>query len=184
MLRKHTEKVLNEFADSVFREAERNLKNKNNTRSLVNSFDGNIKVSENSIQLGLTMADYGFYQDEGVKGVGGVRKTTSRFNKKNNKGKMWKQNAKNSRFSFKKPSINIHGSNKGIGIGGWAKSKGLNAYAVARSVAMQGIKPSKFMTKAIEKEFKTLPDELIEAYGLDINDFIQFAFKDNIKNIK
>ena len=42
---------------------------------------------------------------------------------------------------------------------------------------MQGIKPSKFMTKALEKEFKTLPDELIEAYGLDIDDFLDFNAK-------
>lgn len=184
MLKVHTEKVLKDFADAVFNQAKRNLQGKTDSKNLINSFDSDVKVSENSIKLALTMADYGFYQDEGVKGVGGVRKTTSRFNSRNNKGKMWKQNGKGSRFSFKKPSINIYGSNKGVGIGGWAKSKGLNPYAIARSVAMQGFKGSKFMTKALEKEFKTLPDELVEAYGLDINDFLDFAFKDNIKSIK
>jgi hypothetical protein len=178
MLKEHTQKVLEEFAKSVKAQAEINLGSK------VKGWSEEIKVSENSITLALGMNDYLFYQDEGVMGVGGVRKTTSRFNKRDNKGKMWKQNGKGSRFRFKKPMINIYGSDKGIGIGGWAKSRGLNPFAVARSVAMEGLKPSKFMTKALEKEFKTLPDELVQAYGLDIDTFLQFAFKDNIKGIQ
>ena len=40
------------------------------------------------------MADYGKYQDQGVRGVGGVRKSTSVFKKTNNKGKLWKQKVK------------------------------------------------------------------------------------------
>ena len=38
---------------------------------------------------------------KGVKGVGGVRATTSKFKSTNNKGKMWKQNAPQSEFKFK-----------------------------------------------------------------------------------
>jgi hypothetical protein len=182
MLRTQTEKVLKEFANSVFLEAERNLPAFSG--ELKNSFKSTIKENPNSITLAMSMADYGFYQDEGVRGVGGVRRTTSRFNKSNNKGKMWKQKGKGSRFSFKKLSINLYGNGKWSGIRLWAISKGLNPYAVAKSVAMQGIKPSKFMTKALEKEFKTLPDEIVQAYGLDIDKFLAFAFKDNIKSIK
>jgi hypothetical protein len=181
MLKTHTEKILKDFAESVFLQAERNLPKFSG--ELKNSFKSVVKESANSITLSMTMADYGFYQDEGVRGVGGVRKSTSRFNKTDNKGKMWKQKGKGSRFSFKSPSINLRGGN-GKGIRLWSISKGLNPYAVAKSVAMQGIKPSKFMTKALEKEFKTLPDEIVEAYGLDIDQFLAFAFKDNIKTIK
>ena len=135
----------------------------------------------------MSMADYGFFQDEGVQGAGikyGARKTTSRFNKRNNKGKMWKNKAKGSQFAF--GSGKAQSSSEGIfkGIRLWAISKGLNPYATAKSVFMQGIPASKFMTKALEKEFKTLPDELVEAYGLDIDKFLEFAFKDNIKGIQ
>ena len=170
MLKTHTEKVLNDFAESVFDEARRNLQGKNVSKELVNSFKFNVKESKNSIQLNMEMAEHGFYQDEGVRGVGGVRKTTSRFNKSNNKGKLWKQNGKDSRFNFfRGPAVKD--------IYKWATSKGLNPYAVRRSITMQGFKPSKFMTKALEKEFKTLPDEIVQAYGLDIDDFLDFNAK-------
>jgi len=175
MLRTHTEQVLDEFAKAVFAQAKRNLPK--HSGKLENSFDSTIRENKNSITLGLTMAEYGFYQDEGVRGVGGVRKTTSRFNKRDNKGKMWKQKGKNSKFNFfRGPKVSD--------VAKWARSKGLNPYAVRKSITMQGIKPSKFMTKALEKEFKTLPDEITEAYGLDVSDFLDFAFKDNIKRIK
>ena len=106
MLRTHTEKVLNDFAESVFDEARKNLQGKNVSKELVNSFKFKVKESKNSIQLNMEMAEHGFYQDEGVRGVGGVRKTTSRFNKRNNKGKLWKQNGKGSRFNFfRGPSV-------------------------------------------------------------------------------
>ena len=175
MLRTNTEKVLHNFVSDVFAQAKRNLPK--HSGKLENSFDSTIKENKNSITLALTMAEYGFYQDEGVRGVGGVRKTTSRFKKTNNKGKMWKQNGKGSRFNFfRGPKVSD--------VAAWANSKGLNPYAVRKAITMQGIKPSKFMTKALEKEFKTLPSELIEAYGLDITKFLDFAFKDNIKSIK
>jgi len=175
MLRTHTKRILEEFYQDVFTQAERNLPKFSG--ELKNSFKGKIKESKNSIQLDMTMADYGFWQEEGVRGVGGVRKTTSRFNKRNNKGKMWKQNGKGSRFSFKSPAISLKPDSTHRGIKLWANSKGLNPYAVARSIAMQGLKPSRFMTKALESEFKTLPNELVEAYGLDIDDFLDFNAK-------
>ena len=171
MLKEHTQKVLQDFANAVHEQAKANLGGE------VKGWKSEVKASENSITLALEMNYYLHYQDEGVRGVGGVRKTTSRFNKSNNKGKLWKQNGKDSRFNFfRGPAVKD--------IYKWATSKGLNPYAVRRSITMQGIKPSKFMTKALEKEFKTLPDEIVQAYGLDIDKFLEFAFKDNIKSIK
>ena len=182
MLRTYTEKVLEDFAKATFAQAERNLPKFSG--ELKNSFKFDVRENKNSLSLNMYMADYGLWQDEGVMGVGGVRRTTSRFNKRDNKGKMWKQKGKGSRFSFKSPSISLKPDSTHRGIRLWAVSKGLNPYAVAKSIAMQGIKPSRFMTNALEKEFKTLPDEITEAYGLDINDFMQFAFKDNNKALK
>lgn len=167
-----------DFADAVERSAAANLGSK------VKKYTYDIKENENSITLSLGMAEYLHFQNEGVQGAGyklGARKTTSRFNKGNTKGKMWKNLAKGSRFSF--GSGKPQSTSGGIlnGISGWATSKGLNPYAVARSTYMQGIPPSMFMTKALEKEFKSLPTEIIEAYGLDVGDFLDFAFKDNNK---
>jgi hypothetical protein len=116
------------------------------------------------------MEEYGAYQDEGVKGAGGTRKTTSSFNNRNNKGKIWKQKAPNSRFKFKegkKPSVKHFKK--------WAESKGLSPYAVRESVFRQGISPSKFFTTPFRLQFQKLPQELIDAFGLGPDDFQMFA---------
>ena len=173
MLKTHTEKVLNDFALAVIEQAKFNLhsQGKSATKKLENSFKHNVKVSENSITLALEMAEHGFYIDEGVSGT---------------------QRGYNTRFKFKKmPPARVFDKwiiAKGIeprdSKGRFKKGRKSINWAIARSVYQKGLAPSKFMTKALEKEFKTLPDELVTAYGLDINKFLAFAFKDNIENIK
>jgi len=40
-----------------------------------------------------------------------------------------------------------------------------------------------FFTKPFEQAFKKLPDELTESFGLDVEDFLAFALKqDRLKN--
>jgi len=164
-----TEEALKRFRDQVVKNARTNLTkgNKNVTRSLYDSIKGFYKVMPNSISLEFEMLPWGEFQDKGVKGAGGVRKSTSKFNRRNNKGKIWKQKAPNSPFSFKmgdenKPSVKHFVQ--------WSNSKGLNPYAVRDSVYHQGIKPSLFFTKAFEAAYKNLPAELIEAYGLEVEE--------------
>ena len=92
------------------------------------------------------MEDYGEFQDKGVRGAGGTRKTTSQFNRKNNKGKIWKQKGGKSPYSFKegrKPSVKHFKK--------WSESRGLNAYAIRESVFRQGLKPSFFFSKPFNK---------------------------------
>ena len=73
----------------------------------------------------------------------------------------------------------------------WAKAKGLKlrdskgrfqkggyttlGFLIARSIQKKGLKPSLFFTKPFEQGFKKLPDELLEAYGLDVEEFLQFT---------
>ena len=49
------------------------------------------------------------------------------------------------------------------------------AYVVASNIYNRGLKPSLFFTKPFEQGFKKLPDELLEAYGLDVEEFLQFT---------
>jgi hypothetical protein len=166
------EAVLNKFAKRVIQQARTNLtkKKKNFDKTLYNSLTYTLNVSKNSFYLNFYMEDYGAYQDEGVKGAGGTRKTTSSFNRRNNKGKIWKQKAPNSRFKFKegkKPSVKHFKK--------WAQAKGLSPYAVRESVFRQGISPSKFFTTPFRLQFQKLPQELIDAFGLGPDDFQMFA---------
>jgi len=85
--------VLTKFAKFVIQQSRTNLtKGKHNfDKTLYNSLSYNLSVGENSFSLSFDMEDYGEFQDKGVKGAGGTRKTTSAFNRRNNKGKIWKQ---------------------------------------------------------------------------------------------
>jgi hypothetical protein len=166
------EATLTKFAKRVIQQARTNLtkKKKNFNKTLYNSLSYKLSVSKNSFYLNFYMEDYGAFQDEGVKGAGGTRKTTSNFNRRNNKGKIWKQKAPNSRFKFKegkKPSVKHFKA--------WAQSKGLSPYAVRESVFRQGISPSKFFTTPFRMQFQKLPPELINAFGLGPDDFQALA---------
>ena len=46
---------------------------------------------------------------------------------------------------------------------------------------MNGIKPSLFFTKPFEAAFKKLPDELVEKYGLDMEELFEDITKENFK---
>ena len=49
-----------------------------------------------------------------------------------------------------------------------------------KSVYNKGIKPSLFFTKPFEQEhLKKLPDELINSFGLDVEDFLAFTLKED-----
>ena len=80
------EAVLTKFAKFVIQQARTNLtKGRHNfDKTLYNSLQYKLFVGENSFTLGIEMEDYGDFQDKGVRGAGGTRKTTSAFNKRNN----------------------------------------------------------------------------------------------------
>ena len=166
--------VLNKFGKYVVQQSRSNLtKGKHNfDKTLYNSLDYDLNVSTNSFSLTFTMEDYGEFQDKGVKGAGGTRKSTSTFKKTNNKGKIWKQKAKNSPFSFKegkKPSVKHFKA--------WSEAKGLNPFAVRESVFRQGISATKFFSRPFGLAFDKLPPEIVDAFKLTNDDFLQFTRK-------
>jgi len=171
---KYFKEGLNRFAKAVIFGSLKELKRqKKGDSNLSKSLMYDDKVSKNSLSIDFIMNDYGLFQDKGVKGVGGVRKMTSTFNSRDNKGKMWKQKGKNSPFSFKKdkkPSVKHFKD--------WAIKRGLNPFAIRESVFRQGIAPSLFFTKPFEAAFKELPENLAEDFALDLENFIEFTTKD------
>ena len=88
----------------------------------------------------LYLADYYDYLNQGVKGIGGVRKSGDK------KGQPWVIKAPNSPYQFKKgPSVSH--------VKAWSKSKGLNEYAVRSSIAHTGIKPRFFFDNCMQQTF-------------------------------
>lgn len=164
--------VLVRFAKYVIQQAKTNLtKGKHNfSKELYNSLDYSIYVDKNKFSLVFRMDDYGLFQDEGVRGAGGTRKTTSQFNRRNNKGKIWKQKAPNSPFKFKdkKPPVSAFKQ--------WAQAKGLNPYAVREAVYRQGIAPTKFFSAPFGLGFNRLPPDILKALQITADD-IKIATK-------
>jgi hypothetical protein len=61
--------------------------------------------------------------------------------------------------------------------GQFVKRKSL-VFAIARSIKLYGIEPTRFFTDAFNKAYKTLPKEIVRAYANDANKFFQFVTKD------
>ena len=161
---------LDDFKDYVIQQAKSNLTRmkKNSSKTLYNSLKGYVKESKNSIQISFEMEEYGFYQDLGVNGRRSVYTTP---------------------FSYKDkmppPSkLDKWIVRKGIAPrkeGGQFISRKSLQFLIARSIYMNGIKPSLFFTKPFEAAFKKFPDELVEKYGLDVEELFEEITKENFK---
>jgi hypothetical protein len=146
---------LNKFRDYVVSQAKSNLtrQGKNSSKSLYNSIKGNVKANPNSFEMDFSMEEYGFYQDKGVSGIKKKYNTDFKYTNKMPPAK-----------AFDKWVVR-----KGLAPRekGKFKSRKSLSFAIARSVYINGIKPSLFFTKPFEKAIKRLPDDLVEAFGLD-----------------
>ena len=159
----NTEDILRDFAKKVIRNAKRNLRKKNASKDLSSSLGYDLNVHKNSFSLEFYMLEYGDYVDQGVRG-----KKTSR-------------KAPNSPFRFKskmppqKPLlkwIKTRGMRGRNAQGRFIKDKSL-AFLIQRSIRDTGMKPSLFFTRPFESAFKNLPDDIVEEFGLDIDDFLE-----------
>ena len=168
-----TLKALQKFRDLVVSEAKANLRKlgKDTSGKLSNSIKGEVKEMPNSIGVYFEMEPYGNFQDKGVSGT--QRKFDTPYSYKT---KMPPPSA------FDKWIIK-----KGIAprsaTGKFKSRKGLQ-FAIARTIFKKGIKPSLFFTRPFEAAYKTLPDTLIDKYGLDAEQLLNEILDQNLKNIK
>jgi len=173
----HTQKTLEKFRDYVIQQSRSNLTkdNKNASKQLYDSITGNVKVSANSFQLDFDMSIYGQFQDKGVQGS----------NPSGIKGGI--QKAPNSPFKFKSKMIPTKvldkwAIRKGIaprGKGGKFTNREGIKFALAKSIALQGLRPSLFFTKPFEAGYKKYIDEdLINQFALDVEDLMKYSLKD------
>jgi hypothetical protein len=166
-----TRDALNKFAKYVIQESKNNLSksNKNVSKELYNSLGYDLNVSKNSFSLSILMEDYGVFQDKGVSGTEKKYNTPFKYTNKRPPA---------SAFSNWVVRKGLKGTRDAKGR--FVSRKGL-MFAVANSIFKKGIKPSMFFTKPFQKAFKDLPEELILSFGLDLERFIDFTIKDNLK---
>lgn len=175
MQQEKVREALEQFSKRVITEARSNLtrQKKNVSKVGYDSLNKDLEVySSGNFSLAFLMEEYMQYQDQGVKG----KKSTY-------------PESKSSPFSYKDkapPSSvfekwikqrGIQGRNKK---GQYITNKSL-AYLISRSIFNKGIKGSMFFTRPFETNYKKLPDELVEAFGLDLETFITFTNGNNIR---
>ena len=168
-----TLKALQKFRDIVVNEAKANLRaqGKDASGKLSNSIQGEVKQMPNSIGVYFNMEPYGNFQDKGVSG------TNRKFNTPYSYTTKMPPPSKLDKWIVRK---GIAPRSK---TGKFQSRKGIQ-FAIARSIFYKGIKPSLFFTKPFEKAYKTLPDVLIDKYGLDAEQLLNQILDQNLKNIK
>ncbi len=162
---KQTYKYLNDFAKYVIQQSRSNLskQGKSVSKNLYNSLDADIEVSANSFRLAFLMEDYGVFQDQGVSGTKKKYNTPFSYKSKRPPIKPITEWVTKRRFQFKNKENGKFMSYKST------------AFLITRGIFKNGIKPSLFFTKPFEKAFERLPDELVEAYGLDVEQFLKYT---------
>lgn len=169
-----TKTYLDKFGKFIVQQSKSNLskKKKKDTSELYNSISYDLSVGKNSFQLAFKMADYGKFVDLGVKGF-----TSS-------------NRAPNSPFKFGTGSGLSGGLTKGVD--GWVKRKRIQfkqrgtgkflsyeqtSYLIRNSVWNKGITTTNFFQRPFELAFQKLPDDLIKAYDLELDNLLKYSLK-------
>ena len=174
--KENIEAVLNKFGKYVVQQARSNLskKNKNVTGELYNSISYDLNVSETgaSFSLVFNMADYGEFQDKGVKGKSSSTKAPTspyRFGSgKGGKGGLSESIPKwvrARRFQFKDKKS------------GKFMSYESTAFLITRSIYQTGIPTTNFFSRPFGLAYKQLPSDVVKAFELTQEDLQAFTRK-------
>jgi len=148
----NTKKALDKFGKYLVKESRKNLtrKKKNVTNSLYESLDYDIKAMPNSFEFDFLMNEYGEWVDKGRKA--GKNPPFSPLRK-------WVEDR---RIQFR--------SNKGK-----FQTYDQTAWAIVKSIGKKGIPASNFYSRPFNLGYAKLPNEIVEAYALDVEDFLEFT---------
>jgi hypothetical protein len=176
--------VLGLFAKRVQQQSKSNLskKKKRDTSALYDSIDFKITKSKNSIQLAFLMEKYGKFVDKGVQGAKSSAKAPDSdysFGKGNGDGDGLSarifQMVVRKKIQFQ---IRSKEGFKVKGVGRFMSYK-TTAFLISRSIYQKGLETTNFFTTPFENEFKKLPEQVVEAYALEVNGLIKDIFKSN-----
>ena len=148
----NTKKALEKFGKYLVKESRKNLtrKKKNVTNSLYDSLDYQVKAMPNSFEFDFLMEEYGEWVDKGRRA--GKNPPFSPLRK-------WVEDR---RIQFRDNS-------------GKFQTYDQTAWRVVKSIGRKGIEPSNFYTRPFNLGFQKLPNEIAEAYALDVEEFLEFT---------
>jgi len=184
--KKEVARTLNEFGTQLRNRAVRNLKRKgmNASGNLSRSIDPKFRVMPNSFEFEMDMAVYGLFQDAGVEGTGGPR--LYKNGKKTKPGTKWKKKRvdkkyfqfkfRNKKYRIPPAAVDVWRLQKKIvprnTRGQFAPRRSGN-YAIARAIYAQGLEAKGFFTQPYERLFDKLPENLTQAFALDVVRFLE-----------
>jgi len=177
--REEVKKTLDAFNAYVVQQSRSILtkSDSNVSKKLYDSIQGSVLVNPNSIELSFSMEEYGEFQDLGVQ------------------GKVSNLKAPNSPFKFGSGTGQKGGLTSGINK--WVRQRGFQfrnkkngkfmsfdqtAQLITQSVYKKGFSPKNFFNKPFEAAFERLPDDIVEAYGLDIETLLKNTLENGKKN--
>ena len=148
----NTEKALQKFGKYLVIESRKNLtrKKKNVSKSLYDSLDYKVNAMPNSFDFDFLMNEYGEWVDKGRKA--GKNPPFSPIRE-------WVQNR---RIQFRNNS-------------GKFQTYDQTAWAIVGGIGRNGIKASNFYSRPFKLGFAKLPNEVAEAYALDVEEFLEFS---------
>lgn len=157
--------ALDKFGKRVQQQSRSNLTRwkKNASGDLYKGTEHTLETSNNSFRLTFPMVDYWKFVDSGVSGTEKKYNTPFSYKTKRPPAKVFESWAKRKGIKPRDKSTGKFTSYKSFG------------FAVSNSIFKKGIKPTKFFSKPFENEFKKLPDEVVKAYALEINDLLNFT---------
>jgi len=170
------QKVIDKYAKYVVQQSKSNLtKDKKGGGALYDSISYEVDIEQNIFLLDFLMETYGQFVDEGVQGA----------NPSLVKGGYQKAPMSKFKYTTKMPPMQM--------LADWAKKKNIRfrdsegkykkgsnismGFALQRSIFAQGLKGNEFFTKPFNKGLLDLPDELLEAFALDIDNQIILGSK-------
>lgn len=170
---KKTKLALELFAKAVKLKAQQTLKKEKQISSgkLYDSIDYKLDVVQTKsktlyFNLEFYMEDYGTFMDLGVKGAESTYPESKNSPYKYTKGKFKMINPASLDKWLIKESIAPRDKS-----GRFIERKNLK-YAIATSIYRKGLKGSRFFTGSFEEEFKNIDNQVQEAFGLDLDDFL------------
>jgi len=183
---KHLEKAITRFGSNVIKDGRKILHSKKKTtqgNTLYSNYHYIMKSTKSTIELGLEFgdaADYWQYVDQGVQGTGGIKKGTTKKGELGKRGGTGLARGGNSRFKFDKSFDNPAGElvnalkrwirNKPISLGD--RSINSLAYAMGYAIRRRGLERTMFVSRPVEVHSKKIPDEVTEAFLLDVESLI------------
>lgn len=168
MLKENVQKELTRFGKYVVQQSRSNLskKDKNVSSKLYNSIGYDAKANPNSFEFSFSMEDYGKFQDKGVSGKEKKYDTPYAYTNKRPPSQPLAEWAKKRNIRLRDDKGRFSkGNYKTIGI------------ILANSIYKKGIKPSLFFTRPFNLAFEKLPEDLVQAYSLDLDNFLKFTLK-------